>query len=81
MGAWRRPSLVEQTVAHPERQSRRIITGEVLTRDAAEWLAERLARDDGLTHAEKALIAYLRENALEIDPRFNEWLTRELSAT
>ncbi len=80
LGAYGQLSQAEQTVARLERQHRRIITGEVLTSDEAEWLTERLSRDGGLTHAEKALIAYLQENALEIDPRFNEWLTREMSA-
>ena len=80
LDAYGQQCQAERTVARLEQQHHRIITGDRLTSDEAEWLTERLSRNGGLTYAEKALIAYLQENALEIDPCFNEWLNRELSA-
>ena len=80
IGVYSQQSQAERTLARLEQQRRHIITGEAVTRDEAEWLIERLARDGRLTPAETALIAYIRENALDIDPRFDELLDRHLTA-
>ena len=73
-------SQAERTLAHLEQQRRHIITGEAVTRNEDEWLIERLARDGRLTPEEMALIACIRESALNIDPRFDELLDRHLTA-
>lgn len=80
MEAYRKQSREEGSLARLDRQYRELLTGEVLTADEADWLIERLTRDGQLTPAEEALISYLKENAVEIDPRFKEFLDREQSA-
>lgn len=80
MGIYRSQSKEECSMARLDRQYREMVTGEVLDGDEAEWLIERLNRDGRLTEAELALIAYVRENAVEIDPRFEEHFGRHLDA-
>jgi hypothetical protein len=80
MGAYRKQSREEGSLSRLDRQYRELLTGEVLTADEANWLIARLTRDGQLTPAEVALISYLKENAVEIDPRFKQFLDREQSA-
>lgn len=56
-----------------------MITGDVLKAYEVEWLTEGCTRDGGLTLEGKELVADLRETALEMNPRFKGWMTREMS--
>lgn len=78
--AYRKQSREECAMARLDRQYRELVTDQALTRDESEWLAARLARDGRLTPAEIALMAYLKETAIDIDPRFEELLDRHLTA-
>ncbi len=80
IGDYRKQSTEESALARLDRQYREMVTGEQIDANEADWLAERLARDGELSHAETALISYIKEIDAEIDPRFDELLERRLSA-
>lgn len=80
VSAYRRQTREECTLARLDRQYRQLVTGEVVDEDEAGWLVDRLTRDGELTPAEAALLDYLRQNAVELDPAFEACLEARLAA-
>ncbi len=80
IGGYRKQSREECTLERLDREYREMVTGEEVTHDEAEWMAERLARDGELTPPETALIEYLKENSLALDDRLDEIVERHMSA-
>lgn len=76
MSAYKEQSTEEQAIAQLERQRVEIITNEQISKDEAEWLADRLCRDGRLSSAEKALIAFLKRECPSIHPALKERLSQ-----
>lgn len=74
--AYRLQTTVEQALSRLEREYRSIITGEDVTSDDANWLTERLGRSDALTMNEIALVDYLAEVPVTVEPALQEVLER-----
>ncbi|MEQ8825833.1 MAG: hypothetical protein RIC14_15815 [Filomicrobium sp.] len=78
IAAYRPQSIEETTIAKLDKERRVIVTEDELDADEAEWLVGRLGADAELNPADLALLSYIRENAVEIDPKVDELIDRHL---
>lgn len=72
VGSYRDQSSEDRALARLERQRIEIITNEAITEGEAEWLADRIARDGGITANEAAILEYLRRESPEIHAALGE---------
>lgn len=76
ISAYSEQSSEGRALARLEEQRLAIVTGEEITPDEAQWLAERLGRDGRLTATEEALVEYLQVQSPKIDPALDEVIKR-----
>ncbi len=80
IAAYQPQSKEEKAIARLDKERRVLVTEDELGGDEAEWLIERLGREDELNPADVAVLSYVRENALAIDPAVDELIDRHLKA-
>ena len=81
LGHYHEQSDEERALARLEQQRLEIITNQQITGGEANWLAERMGRDNLLTNNEIALLQCLKEASPKIDPQLTPLLNRaELAA-
>lgn len=78
--AYRTQNRVEQALSQLEREYRSMITGEEPEPQDAGWLAARFGRQHELTLNERALIDYLAEVQVVVEPTLQKALERVRSA-
>lgn len=80
IAAYHPQSKEEHAISRLDKERRVLVTDDVLGGDEAEWLIERLSDEGELNPADVAVLTYVRENALEIDPKVDELIDRHLKA-
>ena len=80
IAAYQPQSKEEKAIARLDKERRVLVTEDVLGGDEAEWLIARLGGEDALNPADVAVLNYVRENALAIDPAVDELIDRHIRA-
>lgn len=68
MSTYKEQSSEERAIAQLERQRAEIITNEVITKNEAEWLADRISRDGVMSIAEKVIVDFLKQESPSLHP-------------
>jgi hypothetical protein len=73
--AYREPTAIDWAAQNAHAKAA-IDDAEVVTKDEAAWLAERIGRDGDLDQNEKALLRFIRNEASRVHPALRELIAR-----